>query len=60
MYIKSFKQETSYEKVPVKKRKIINPFNELSHPYTLDESIFIFRGVKSNFSFLFNFTMNPL
>ena len=31
--------------------------NGLSHPYHLDESIFIFRGIRSNFSFLFHFSM---
>ena len=30
--------------------------NGLSHPY-LDESIFILRGIRSNFSFLFHFSM---
>ena len=29
----------------------------LSHPYQLDESTFIFRGIRSNFSFLFHFSM---
>ena len=38
---------------------ILNPLvvNGLSHPYHLDESTFIFRGVGSNFSFLFHFSM---
>ena len=31
--------------------------NGLSHPYPLDESIFIFRGFRSKFSFLFHFSM---
>ena len=31
--------------------------NRLSHPYHLDESILIFRGIRSNFSFLFHFSM---
>ena len=31
--------------------------NGISHPYHLDESIFIFRGVGNNFSFLFHFSM---
>ena len=31
--------------------------NGLSHSYRLDESIFIFRSVRSNFSFLFHFSM---
>ena len=31
--------------------------NGLSHLYHLDESIFIFRGIRSNFSFLFHFSM---
>ena len=35
----------------------INPVvtNELSHPYHWDESIFILRDIRSNFSFLFHF-----
>ena len=38
---------------------ILNPLvtNGLSHPYHLDEFTFIFRGVMSNFSFLFHFSM---
>ena len=37
----------------------INPVvtNGLSHPYHLDETIFIFRGIRSNFSFLFHISM---
>ena len=31
--------------------------NGLSHPYHLDESTFIFRGIGSIFSFLFHFPM---
>ena len=31
--------------------------NGLSHPYHLDESTFIFRGIRSDFSFLFHFSM---
>ena len=31
--------------------------NGLSHPYHLDDSPFILRGVRSNFSFLFHFSM---
>ena len=31
--------------------------NELSHPYHLDEFFFIFRDIRSNFSFLFHFSM---
>ena len=36
---------------------MINPLvtNGLSHPYHLDESTFIFRGIWSDFSFLFHF-----
>ena len=39
--------------------KIINPLvtNGLSHLYHLDESTSIFRGIRSNFSFLFNFSI---
>ena len=36
--------------------KIFNPLG-LSHPYHLDESISIFRDTRSNFSFLFYFSM---
>ena len=38
---------------------IFNPLvtNRLSHPYHLDESIVIFRGIRSIFSFLFHFSM---
>ena len=37
----------------------INPLvtNGLSHPYHLDESIFILRGIRVDFSFLFHFSM---
>ena len=37
----------------------LNPLvtNGFSHPYHLDESKFIFRGVRSDFSFLFHFSM---
>ena len=37
----------------------INPYvtNELSHPDHLDESTFILRGIRSNISFLFHFSM---
>ena len=31
--------------------------NKLSHPYHLDESIFIFRRIRSEFSFSFYFSM---
>ena len=34
--------------------------NEPSHPYHLDESIFLFRDIRSNFSFSFHFSMNFL
>ena len=34
--------------------------NGLSHPYHLDESIFNFRGIRSNFSFLFHFSLKFL
>ena len=30
----------------------------LSHPYHLDESTYIFRGIRSHFSFLFHFSIN--
>ena len=33
--------------------RILNPLN----PYQLDESTSIFRGIRSNFSFLFHFSM---
>ena len=38
---------------------LLNPLmtNGLSHPYHLDESISIFRGIRGNFSFLFHFSM---
>ena len=37
----------------------INPLvtNGFSHPYHLDESTFIFRGIRNIFSFLFHFSM---
>ena len=37
----------------------LNPLvmNGLSHPYHLDESTFIFRGFRCDFSFLFHSTM---
>ena len=37
-----------------------NPYvtNAHSYPYHLDESTFIFRGIRSSFSFLFHFSMN--
>ena len=37
----------------------VNPLvtNGISHPYHLDESIFIFRDIRSIFSFLFHFSM---
>ena len=40
----------------------INPLvtNGLSHPYYLDESTFMFRGIASIFSFLFHFSMKIL
>ena len=31
--------------------------NWFSHPYQLDESTFIYRGIRSDFSFLFHFSM---
>ena len=36
-----------------------NPYvtNGLSHPYHLDESTFIFRGIINYFSFIFHFSM---
>ena len=34
--------------------------NGLSHPYHLDESTFIYRGIRSDFSFLFHFSMKFL
>ena len=38
-------------------RFVLNPLvtNGLSHRYDLDVSIFIFRGIRSNFSFSFHF-----
>ena len=40
----------------------LNPVvtNRLSHPYHLDESIFILRGIRSNFEILFHFSMKIL
>ena len=32
----------------------------ISHPYQLDESTFIFRGIRGNFSFLFHFSITFL
>ena len=39
--------------------KVINPLvtNGFSHPYHLDESTSIFRGIRSKFSFLFHFSV---
>ena len=34
--------------------------NGLSHPYHLDESTSILRGIRRNFSFLFYFSMNVM
>ena len=44
------------------KTSFLNPnkSNGLSHPYHLDEPIFIFRGIRSGFSFLFHFSMKFL
>ena len=41
---------------------MFNPLvtNGLSHPYHLDESTFIVRGISSDFSFLFHFLMNSM
>ena len=41
---------------------LFNPLvtNGFTQPYNLDESIFIFRDIRSNFSFLFHFLMNFL
>ena len=38
---------------------LFNPLvaNGISHPYHLDESTFIYRGIRSDFSFLFHFSM---
>ena len=38
---------------------LLNPLvtNGLSHPYQFDESTFVFRGIKSDFSFSFHFSM---
>ena len=40
-------------------KRRFNPLmtNGFSHPYHLDESTFIFRGIRSIFSFLFHFSM---
>ena len=40
----------------------VNPYltNGFSHHYKLDESTFIFRGVRNYFYFLFHFSMNFL
>ena len=40
-------------------RGVFNPLvtNGLSHPYHLDESTFIYMGIRSGFSFLFHFLM---
>ena len=40
-----------------RKSTLINPYvtNGLSHPYHLDESVFVFRGSGSIFLFLFHF-----
>ena len=37
----------------------VNPLlmNGISHRYHLDESTFIFRGIRSNFLFVFHFSM---
>ena len=42
--------------------KLFNPLvtNGLSHLYHLDESTFIFRGIRGNFSFSFHFSMKFL
>ena len=39
--------------------EMINPYvtNGFSHPYHLGESTFSLRGIRSNFSFLFHFSM---
>ena len=41
---------------------VFNPYltNGFSHHYQLDESTFIFRGVRSDFLILFNFSMKNL
>ena len=38
---------------------LFNPYVTygISHPYHLDESTFIFGGIRGNFSFLFHFSM---
>ena len=40
----------------------VNPLvmNGFSHPYHLDLSTFTFRGIRSNFSFLFHFSKKHL
>ena len=42
--------------------KYINPYltNGFAHHYQLDESTFIFRGVRSDFQFLSHFSMKKL
>ena len=46
------------EKNPV----FLNPYkpNGISHPYQLDESIFILRGIEGYFSILFHFSMKNM
>ena len=41
---------------------LVNPNkpSESSHPYQLDESTFIFRGIRSDLSYLFHFSMKFL
>ena len=48
------------KQIAITKHDVLNPHltNGLSHPYQLDESTFIFRGIRSIFSFLFHFSMN--
>ena len=43
-----------YPLTDIEKKICISPLvtNGLSHPYHLDESTFIFRGIRSNFAFL--------
>ena len=45
-------------RIPVSRAEV-NPFvtNGFSHPYCLDESTFFLRGIRSKFSFLFNFSV---
>ena len=47
------------KKGPAGSKPEINPLvtNGLSHIYHLDDSTFIFRGTRRDFSFLFNFSM---